>query len=197
MANRLAHSSNLAIPTLVNDDAKDPIGRLGNLGRRRQLTVEKHPLAESAKCASRYPSARDFGNVLLLDTSTGVRDPLSESSVIREQEQPLGVIVESPHRKDSRFSRNQIQHRRSSLRIIGSRHDTRWLVQQVIHEAGTNADFDSIDFDRIGLHLDSPAQFCDLSVDVHSSLSDHLFTRPPRTEAVLKALTRRQTSIRL
>ena len=84
---------------------------LRRLGRRREAVVELDALAERAQRARPTPARRDLGQVLLLHAVAGVGDAVRQVAVVGEQQQALGVDVESPHREHAGLGRAPARRR--------------------------------------------------------------------------------------
>ena len=52
-----------------------------------------------------------------------MREQLREITVVREEQQALGVDVEPADREDAGLVGHELEDRRSTLRIAGGRHD--------------------------------------------------------------------------
>jgi hypothetical protein len=113
-----------------------------------------------------------------------VRNALSQSPVVRQQQQALGVVVQSPNRENPWAVRHQVHDRRSTLRVIRGCDHTRRLVQQVVDETRPNTNFEPIDLDDVIVDLDTPTEYRNDAIDSDATLSDHLLTRTAGTETM-------------
>lgn len=128
MTNSVTHSTYLAISPLMDREANDSGGKQRSLRRRREAILEFDPLSKSPKFGPGRRSV-EMRDVLLLDSVGRMRQPMGERPVVRQQEESLGVHVESANREHTWFQRNKTDHGGPTLRIIGSRHNTSRLVE--------------------------------------------------------------------
>jgi len=65
---------------------------------------------------------------------------MSELTVVGEEQQALGVLVEPANREHAGRGRHQLDDRGATLGIVCGRDDVDGLVEQVVDEPGSHAD---------------------------------------------------------
>jgi hypothetical protein len=77
----------------------------------------------------------DFRLVDAGDLVAWMEEPVREVAVVGEEEQPLRIVVESPHGKEPRRVRGQeIHHHRPAFRIL----EAGEIASRLVKEAGTS-----------------------------------------------------------
>src|SRR4029077_15436512 len=93
MSDGFEHAPNLTVAAFVDRDAYHVRLDERRLCRRRDAIVEFDTFAQRAQRAARR-TAPDLREALLLDPEARMGQPVGELTVVREQEQPLRVLVE-------------------------------------------------------------------------------------------------------
>src|SRR5258706_12796600 len=107
MAHCLAHAANLTIAALVDGEADDVGLGERSLRRRGHTVVERDAVAERSQRARRG-LALDMREILLLDSERRMRQAMREFPVVREDQQTLGIGVETAHRPDPRLFGHEV-----------------------------------------------------------------------------------------
>ena len=129
-------------------------GRQRDLGRRGHAVVELDALAQLAH-RRRRRTALDLGQVLLLDAVGRMGEAVGEVAVVGEQQQPLGVRVETADREHPRLGRHEVGDDRAAA--AGRRASSRrpGLVQQVVDEPGPHTERGAVDLDEVDEDVDA------------------------------------------
>jgi hypothetical protein len=99
-----------------------------NPGRRRQFAVQLNP---GAPLAQRFLVKRAIKqhSILFFDFKLWMGQVMGQLTIIGKQDQPLTVNIKPPNRKNPRWQIDEIEHRRSLLRIINCGYHTSRLMQ--------------------------------------------------------------------
>lgn len=189
VADRLAHPSNLPVPSLTNADDEDRCAAsLDQLDVRRtgSLAVDDHPATQTLDFVLvRY--AGDASFVHPGDAVPRVREPRRQIPVVRENEQPLGIEVEPADWVDVFTRANEIDDGRSPLRVRSRRDIPLRLVEQQIDVALRHPDPPAVNADvvvsRIGLRAELPNR---LAIDGHPALEHQLLGCASGSDAGLR-----------
>src|SRR5262249_1041364 len=185
MAHRLAHAPHDAIPALVHDDLEGgvlaPTLHLMDARGCCRSVVERDAFPERAERGSARDTA-DLGEVRLLDAVTGMRDELGELPVVREDEEPVGVVVEPADGEDPWLARNEIDGRGTPFWVSSGRHDAPRLVQQVVDDVVAHADRHAVHLDTLLSATDALTESRDRAVDRDPSFGDQCLGGTPRPE---------------
>src|SRR5688572_13326604 len=102
MSDCLTHTTDLAVPTLMDGDAEQIGGYRAHLGGSREAIFQLYALAETAQ---RPVARRTFHlcQVFLLHPEAGVGEPMGELPVVGQQQQAFGFVVEATNRKYTRI----------------------------------------------------------------------------------------------
>ena len=135
MADRLAHSPNLALATLV-DCQLDVAGRdLPDLRRSGLAILQHNSIAQSLERPFAEGAAGDARDVALGHLEAGVRQLVGEVAVIGQQNQPGRIYVEPPNwvepPRASSAASNQLDDSWPAVRVGGGRYDPGRLIQCV------------------------------------------------------------------
>lgn len=142
---------------------------------------EEEALPQLIECP-RFWFSGDHRPVDPLDLKLGMGQPMGQFAIVGDENQPLGVFIESTHGKESRVARrDQIDHT-AAARGIGRRAEKPGrFVDEVIDLFG---DFEFLAVDRnlldLGIHL-RPQRSHD-PVDGHPPGCDQFLTGTARTE---------------
>jgi len=184
VADGLAHVADLACAPLVQDDRQErlvlaraePLLHERHVGRRRPPAFDHHAPAQP-------PDGILIGDaphayvVFALDLVPRVHQPLGELAVVRQEQQPLGVVVQAPDGVDVRAHfRQELEHRVAVLGVLARRHVAARLVEQDVAAARGDADALAVDADVVGPGIGFRAEFEDrLAVDRDAALCDEGF----------------------
>jgi hypothetical protein len=172
----------------VDDDPQDAGLRLTHFSWGRRTVVELDTATQCGECPVGYAALRrtDVGEVLLVDTETRMREAVRQLSVVREDEEALGVEVESTDGKHARLVGHKVDDGNAVVLVAGGRHDAGGFVQQIVDEIGSHADRRTVDLDEIVLDVDAPTEHGDFAVHPHPTLFDELLTCTARSDAPLR-----------
>ena len=110
---------------------------------------------------------------------------LGDLTVVGEQEQPLGIEVQTADREQARFprlGRQEIQHGRPPLRISRGGDDPARLVQDPV-APGLRDDGAPVQFDLVLIRVCGRAESGDHAVDAHAPEANQLLGSPPGRHA--------------
>ena len=114
-----------------------------------------------------------------------MREAVREVAVVREEEQPLGVRVETADREHARLGRHEVGDDLAPLRIGERRHHTPWLVEQVVDEPRPHGERRAVHLDEIDEDVDAATQDRDFTVDRHPAVGDQLLAVTTAAQASL------------
>ena len=103
-------------------------------GHRRKLLVDREPLREARHILlSDLPP--DAGEIGLIHMGFRGEQPVGEKPVVRDEQEPLGVLVETPDREEvpAGSPGNQVENCRL-IPVLGRRHHAGRLVQHEIFD---------------------------------------------------------------
>ena len=110
-------------------------------------------------------------------------EAIGEIAVVGEEEQALGVGVETPHREHPRLGRHQRDDGGTALGVAGRRHHAAGLVEEVVDEVVAGRHRHAVDFDPVDGRVDAAAEGRLFSVDRDPAPGDELLAGPPAAEA--------------
>src|SRR5262245_36870432 len=187
MADRLKHLSNLLILSLMKYDFIPGIvggSEWRDLARRKPFVIVENASPEPVEVTFER-TAGQFG-VVDLRHNAGLRHPLGELAVIRQNDQPFGSEIESPDRIDALFDAilHIFEDRGPAFRIARSGHHVLGLVQKDINMTGAEMDLFPVDLDDVEFAVRFAAELGDfVSVHRDAPLLDQLFSLPARSDA--------------
>ncbi len=131
-----------------------------------------------------------------------VQQPVREIAVVREQEESLGVAVETTDREHARPGREVPGEVDLGVAVGGRARHARGLVEREVPEIGVEAHADAVDGDAVAPRIDLVPQDRDPPVERDPSPADQVLARAPRSDAracerPLEALLRHRTVSRL
>ena len=106
---------------------------------------------------------------------------LRHISIIRQEQQAFGVIVQPSDRKNPHFHfRHQIRDRRPAIRIVHRRHVTGWFVQKDKDFGLGRLHVTAIDLHVVFRRINARAEHThDFAVYRHVTVPNHGFCRAP------------------
>lgn len=116
--------------------------------------------------------------VLLIEFVPRVHDPVRDVTIVRQQQQSLGVAIEPPDRNHPPLNTHQV-HDGIAPTLVGCRRDIALgLVKQQVSSSRIGDEL-AVDFDLLPLPVDlRPHLGDDLTVDAHAPFRNQLL-RPP------------------
>jgi hypothetical protein len=179
--NRLTHVPHLARAPFVHHDRDHrlilPRAKLrldqSHSGRRGPAAFDRHTPAQPIELLLVWHAA-DACVVFSFHLVTRVEHALGQRAVVGQQHQALGVVVEPPNRVHVlTHVRQQIEDRRSALRVLSRRHISTRLVEQDVPVMGGDPDPLVIDADVVVARVGLRAEFQNrLAVDADAALCD-------------------------
>jgi hypothetical protein len=167
MPDRVAHSSDLAISSLVNDEPQHPRLYLADRCRRGQAVFQLDTFSQSLErwLADAFSRALDMYKIFLLDAETRMRQTVRQLAVVGQYQKTLGVGVEPTDREYTRLAWHEFDHGLPPMSIFCSRDHADGFVQQIVNERRRNPDIDTVDFDAIIVDVHPTTQDRRVAVD--------------------------------
>jgi hypothetical protein len=197
MRDHVTHPSDLAVPALVQpDDDRRPRTALGlgrvlepNLRLAGPAAIDDHPVPEAIEIAF-VRHALDKRLVRAIDLIARVSHALGEFAVVREQDQALGLVIETTHGIEvaaDAGARDQINDRRPLLRIEACTDHAPRFVHEEITAAGLQLQPAPINLDDIRGRVGLRSQLADdVPVDLDAPLRDERLGGPPGGDTGLR-----------
>ncbi len=183
MADRVAHPLHLVLAPLVQrqlDPAPArPPAEDTNLGRSGRAVVELDARTKPGELVPRR-RALDLHLVHLRHAVAGVREPVGELPVVREQERARRIHVEAADRNHTRLGWDEPGDGRATVWVARGRHDAGRLVQEDVGE-GLPLDALAVDLDDVP-SPDVRVQLARLPVDADATRTDELVGPPARDD---------------
>ena len=193
MADRLAHIPHLTVPAFVDRD--DERGLRGvaaqrhesHFGRRRAPAIDHQPARKAVEIVG-VGHAEDARLVDARDLVARMREARREITVVGEQQQAFGLVVEPPDRVHVfTHTPQEIDDRRAPLRIRSGRDVAARLVQEQIPMVLDDFDAASVNADVVLARLRLRPELHDGgAVHGHAPLEHQLLGRAPRRHAGLR-----------
>jgi hypothetical protein len=105
-------------------------------------------------------------------------EAVGQVTVVGQQQEALGLVVETPDGEDPRLQGDEVEHRRPALGIVGRGHHLGRLVEQVVDEAGPGGHGDAVDGDLVALGIHPASELGYLPVDRHPAGGDEVLAGP-------------------
>src|SRR6266536_1207704 len=195
MSDHLEHPSDLPASPFLQYDLQPGVafsrtaGRpdAHDLGRPRPPAIQEDAAPELRELYFRR-NARDLHLVFLGATGRRMRHEAGDVSIVRQEEESLGLDVETPDRLDaaSEAGRQQVEHCVAAFGVVGRRDVSLRLVQQHVRP-GTGPDRDPFPIhpDRVRLRVLAVSQGRGTAVDPDAPFADPFFRLSPRSEPSL------------
>ena len=176
------HATNLPVDSLTQDHAHARRPDRLHFLHSSALSIEHHP-GQQFRSERLIPRAIERHCVFLFNFVARMRQTLCEIAVVRQDEESLGLRVESADIEKARELRRQEIENRVARIGIGTRRDEagRFMQDDVelllaVHELAS--DFDMIALRRLCAEVGANA-----TVDCHAPFGNQLVAVPPRTDA--------------
>jgi hypothetical protein len=191
MPNRFTHPSHLPVSSLTNGQSQGPFSIASrteqhDIGGESSATIQHDALPElfDRFCVGRA------GNPHLVNSFNavpGMGELRGEISVIRQQQQTFGVVIEPPYGVHVFAHAGQkIDHRRPTLRIRAGRHISSWFIQEDVADALWRSQAAAVYADVVTLGIGfRPHHAHGLAVERHAPVGDQLFGGASRGDARL------------
>jgi hypothetical protein len=196
---RAHHRADLTLPPLEQGDLeKRPYSALVQdlrLTPGRPSLVDVDPGTQRSEGGPR-DTPLDPDPIRSWNLKRGVQKLVSQSSVVREEEEPFARRIEATHGIETSAARHEVKHRLTSVGISRGRDDPPWLVHEVAPAGRAPREWASVDRDgvarRIGtspelghnaaVHLDSPLAdpALRLAAGAHTGRGQNLLNPPAR-----------------
>ena len=162
----------------MDDDAHDQsvfgVPNRTHYRRRRLLTIDDDAAPEAIERSRRWKPVEQR-LVLLVNFEAWMHDTVSDFTVIRQQEQTLGLSVETPDRYDTSLDAHEVHDGVTSALIVRCSDVPLGLVQQQIPPTLIWNQI-AIDLDFLLVRVDLGAKLSDDDpIDADAALDDHLF----------------------
>lgn len=174
VAGGLDHASDLAVLPFREDDGELARGDAGDFGRFGLVAVENFDAGRHAGEFGILDRTVDFDHVFLFVLVAGMHEAVGEASVVGEDEEAYGILVETPDRKYAFRDVDDVHDPGVALRYAG-RDDAARLVHLIIDELLGFADGFVADFDPVDARYDRHADGRYLAVDPHQPAGDEFF----------------------
>lgn len=150
---------------------------------RRRAVLEFHAPAQAGDLVV-IDDSFDLGVIALQHAGTRMHQPVGQGAVVREQQQPLGVIVEPADGIEPPSDvADEIHHRRAPLRIVQRGDEAGGLVEHEIDRGRLKPEQFAVDFDVIALRVGLGAQLGDNpAVDGDAAVRDQRFRLAARRD---------------
>jgi hypothetical protein len=144
--------------------------QFADLRRTGDAITDVDALPQRSKCLTRDwpPVGLDLGDIFLFDTKLWVCQSKRELTIVREEQEPLGLCIESTHGINPWLSRYEINHGFTIVGVLRRRDDASRFVQQVIDKVWANSDRRPIHFDDVTFDIDTTAENCRFAIDANA-----------------------------
>lgn len=161
---------------LVDDDfEEDPLAGFpqdAELVRDNPPTVDHHAIAHAPGGAFAGTSQGD-DVVFLGEFVSGVHHPMGHVAVVRQQQEPFGVSIETADRIEPLSGGDEVHHGAATSLVLGGGDVSRGFVEQNVAECLPSEGF-AVDGNDAGGGVDFGAEFGhDTTVDRHATGPDH------------------------
>ena len=181
VADLVKHAANLAIQTLVQNDAQPSRPDRLQAGQSGAFAVEKNPV-DQFLTQFWVPMPIERNLLLLLYLVARMGELLGEIAITRQEKQPLCLSVEPADAKKTReFCRQQIVNRVGCIRVAAGGNEPGGFVQRD-GEIFRSPDDPVIDLDVIALLHLRPKVGAMLAVDRYTAGRYQFITMPARTK---------------
>jgi hypothetical protein len=129
--------------------------------------------------------ALDFDQVFLLNAVSGVKQALGELAVVREQDEPFALLIQTPDRIGARDlrRRHELEHGRSAPGIAHRAQDSGRLVEREVDRRRTCPQGGVVERDRVVQGIGPVAEVGDLTVHADAPGLDQGLGVPARIDA--------------
>lgn len=192
VSDRVAHVAHLARASLVQRDREQRLVLAGAEpgveqphGRRRGAPAPDRDAPAQPVQLALLRHAAHARVVLALHLVLRMQQPLRELAVVREQQEPLGVVVQPADGVDVlAHLGQQIEDRRPVLGVLPRRHVAAGLVEQDVAVAPRHADALAVDADVVAERVGPRAQLeHGGAVHRHAAAGDEGLRRAPRRDS--------------
>jgi hypothetical protein len=123
----------------------------------------------------------NLGLVLPRHAELRMGQPLRQITVVGQQHQALGAVVQPSHRKHSlpRANANQVEDGLPALRVVGCGDNAHGLVEQNVAQDLIQLEALAVDLDRVVLRVGLVANLGNPTVDRHSTLANQVLGIAP------------------
>lgn len=189
MADHLQHPSHLALAAFVDGDLEHRVARgqaiqHPRMGGSGHAVVEQYALAQLRQRGV-ADVTRDERLIALGDFVPRVDELIREFTVVEQEDQTLGVVVQATDRVDelAQVLGDKLHDRGAAFGVAARGYVPGGFVQGQVMMLGAEADAPAGDADVIRVRVGLRTQFSQLSVDRHFSFGDQRFAFAPRGDA--------------
>ena len=176
------HASDLALPALSHHDLEERLPSVflshSDPSWTGRAIIELHALTETTERFTTNGTGHER-QVGPLDSERWVQQPMGQVTIVGEQEQSFGVLIESSDGVEPLVQVDEVHHGRPSFGVAGGGDDALWLVQHQVAHSGVDDDALTVDLYHVRHSVHSVAQGGDLAVDRHAAGDDEHFRGPP------------------
>jgi hypothetical protein len=119
------------------------------------------------------------------DTVPGMGEMEREGTIVGQEEEPLGVEIEPPHRVEANAElRHEVEHERPPPQILTGGEEPRGLVQKHVALRLGSRKRPPVDLDAVPFGVGVGTELChEHAVDADPALHDQPLGGPPRRDA--------------
>jgi hypothetical protein len=182
VANRLKHAANLAIDSLTQNHAQTDRCERVKPRDYGALAVEKNP-AQQFWRKRRIPWSIQSHLVFFLDLVARMREPLSEVTIVCENEETFALRIEPANIEETRKLRGKkIKNRVACMRVASGRDNAGWLVHYDVQRPFGVDEF-PVHFYMIALGRLCAEVCANAPIDRDASSGDQLIAMPSRANS--------------
>jgi len=190
-ADRFEHPPHLTVPTLVQDHLQPGVfflqPQLVNGAGRRRAVPELHTAAQAFNLIV-VEDALDLDVIALHHAGARMHERMGHRAVVRDQQQPLGVIIEPADGiEPAPVLADEIHHRRAPLRVADGGDDAVGLVEHEVDRRRLKVEELAVHLDMVALRIGLGAQLGDdPAVDGDAAVRDQRLRLPARRNPCLR-----------
>lgn len=181
IADLVKHLADDAVSTFVDHDPNNGaifgVADWSDHFRQRPLAIDHNATPEAIENFRRWVTIQECF-VLLVDSVARMHNAIGDFTIVRQQQEPLGLPVESSDRYDALIDRYEIHDGVSAAFVGGGRDVAARLVEQNVSTAD-GRDQLPVDLNLLRAGIDLAAQFGDdLTIDSDASIKDQFLGAP-------------------
>jgi hypothetical protein len=110
---------------------------------------------------------------------TWVRQKLSQLTIVRQNQKPSCIDVQTPNREHAGLRWHEVKNRFPPMRVNHRCHNAFWLIQQVIHEARKYANWCAIDLNDVSINIHSTTKYRYVTININATIFNQVLTHTP------------------
>lgn len=176
------HTADLPVDSLTQDHLHARRPDRFHFLHPSALPIEHDP-GQQFRRERRIPRTIECHFVFLFDFGARMGQALRQIAIVRQDEKPFGLGIESANIEEAReLLRQEVENRVARIRIGARRDEAGWFMQDEVelalaaHQLTSN--FDMITCGRLRAEVGA-----DATVDCHAPIGNQLVAMPPRTDA--------------